>query len=373
MSHIQNNLIIQDLSNSDNQKSFINTFLNAVPYIGALLDDSNRVLIFNDNFVSILAPDASGSIIGKRPGEIFGCINQLCDYEVCGSTPACQYCGIPKAIIDSQKSGCRTEGTVQLLTFRYNKNGALDLKVIAIPILLNGHNHTIITFEDLSAENRRRMFERIFFHDLTNSVGALMGMSEIFESDPGAINTENLNILSVIAKKIYDEIQSQRILLYAETNELAVQKTTTDIADLLKKVIAQMSFTATNQQKKVTLYNSEPCYCTTDIVLLHRVLINLLKNAIEAIQPGATIICDYQNDHDYLTISINNPGVIADEIKYHIFQRSFSTKGRGRGTGTYSVKLFTEQYLGGIAFFSSEPESGTTFFVKIPLNSSSTL
>jgi signal transduction histidine kinase len=371
MSQIHNDSLNQELSDLDNQKSFINTFLNAVPYIGALLDDSNRVLFFNDNFVSLLAPDASGSITGKRPGEIFGCINLLHDYDVCGSTPACQYCGIPKTIIDSQKSGCRTEGTVHLLTFRNNKNLALDLKVIAIPVFWGEHNHTIVTFEDISADYRRQMLERVFFHDLINSVGALMGMSEIFECDPEAINSENLKILSESAKKIYDEIQSQRILLYADTNELAVQKTTSDIADLIQKVIEQMNFTSKNQQKTVILNRSEPCYCTTDIVLLQRVLLNLLKNAIEAIQPGSTIICDYQNDHEYLTISINNPGVIADEIKYHIFQRSFSTKGSGRGTGTYSVKLFTEQYLGGITFFTSEPESGTTFYVKIPLNSSS--
>ena len=44
-----------------------------------------------------------------------------------------------------------------------------------------------------------------------------------------------------------------------------------------------------------------------------------------------------------------------------IFQRSFSSKGDGRGLGTYSVKLLTERYLGGSVAFDSTLEQGTTF------------
>jgi sensor histidine kinase regulating citrate/malate metabolism len=50
-----------------------------------------------------------------------------------------------------------------------------------------------------------------------------------------------------------------------------------------------------------------------------------------------------------------------------IFQRSFSTKGSGRGIGTYSMKLLTEQYLGGEILVESSQENGTTFTVVIPL------
>jgi nitrogen fixation/metabolism regulation signal transduction histidine kinase len=362
----QSDSINHELLNLDSQKFFIETFLNTVPYIGAILDDSNRVLLHNKNFTMVLARTSTDSIIGKRPGDIFGCVNALRGSDGCGSTPACQYCGILRTVDNSRKTGCRTEDTVHILASNNNQTAALDLKIIATPFTWGTYSYTIVTFEDLSAEHRRQMLERIFFHDIINSVGALMGLSEIFESDPESINRENLNILSESAKKIYDEVQSQKILLYAETHELAVVKVSIDIAGILKKIIEQMIFTAKSQQKDIILNKSESVYCTTDIVLLQRVLLNLLKNAIDAIQPGSVITCDYYSDNDYATISINNPGVIPDEVKYHIFQRSFSTKGAGRGVGTYSVKLLTEQYLGGIAFFSSEPETGTTFYVRIP-------
>jgi sensor histidine kinase regulating citrate/malate metabolism len=53
------------------------------------------------------------------------------------------------------------------------------------------------------------------------------------------------------------------------------------------------------------------------------------------------------------------------EIQLQVFQRSCSTKGDGRGTGTYSIRLLSS-YLLGAASFSSTPEEGTTFHVTLP-------
>ena len=50
-----------------------------------------------------------------------------------------------------------------------------------------------------------------------------------------------------------------------------------------------------------------------------------------------------------------------------IFKRSFSTKGKGRGLGTYSVRLLAENYLKGKAGFISNEKEGTIFFVDLPV------
>jgi signal transduction histidine kinase len=347
-------------------ESFFQTFLEALPFIGIILDQDRKILYYNNKLPLVLSLNSSESIVGKRPGDLFGCLNALCNSDGCGFHPACQYCGILRTVIESQQRGSRTENKTELLTFRNNQNSALDLNVIATPFTYQNHQCIIVTFEDLSAENRRRMLERIFFHDITNSVGSLMGLSELFEGNLQSITSEDVALLSYSARKIYDEIQSQKILLYAETNELTAVKVHVNAADLINESVKQMNFVAKSQNKNIVVVKSEPIYCTTDIILFQRVLINLLKNAIEAVPSEATITCDYFDDNNSLTITVNNPGVIPDEIKYHIFRRSYSTKGIGRGVGTYSVKLLVEQYLGGLTFFSSEPENGTTFYVRIP-------
>ena len=48
-----------------------------------------------------------------------------------------------------------------------------------------------------------------------------------------------------------------------------------------------------------------------------------------------------------------------------MFQRSFSTKGAGRGLGTYSIKLLGEKYLNGKVGFISEQGRGTIFSVEL--------
>jgi signal transduction histidine kinase len=65
---------------------------------------------------------------------------------------------------------------------------------------------------------------------------------------------------------------------------------------------------------------------------------------------------------------VHNDGVIAPEVQLRVFQRSFSTKARGRGLGTYGMKLLGERVLGGEVSFRSEPASGTTFLLTLPLD-----
>jgi hypothetical protein len=107
----------------------------------------------------------------------------------------------------------------------------------------------------------------------------------------------------------------------------------------------------------------------TDRALLRRVLGNLLKNALEAVQPGDQVRMDAVPTVQGVAYHVYNPGFIAPEIQMQIFQRSFSTKGEaGRGIGTHSVKLLTESYLGGKVSFVSTEEEGTTFTVTLPLD-----
>jgi len=63
-----------------------------------------------------------------------------------------------------------------------------------------------------------------------------------------------------------------------------------------------------------------------------------------------------------------------EAVQLQMFQPSFSTKGaKGRGIGSYSVKLLTEKYLQGKVWFVSREPEGTTFFVALPLPSEDVL
>ena len=91
---------------------------------------------------------------------------------------------------------------------------------------------------------------------------------------------------------------------------------------------------------------------------------NMVKNALEAGTGIVTIDC--RQEDNKTRVSVHNAEVIPEKARFQLFQPSFSTKGTGRGFGTYSIKLLTERYLAGKVGFTSSEGDGTTFFIKIP-------
>jgi sensor histidine kinase regulating citrate/malate metabolism len=93
----------------------------------------------------------------------------------------------------------------------------------------------------------------------------------------------------------------------------------------------------------------------------------MLKNALEAslTEEIITIGCD-EVSTDNLCFWVHNPQYLRADVRDKIFSRSFSTKGNGRGIGTYSIKLIGERYLKGSVTFTSSIDTGTTFSITLP-------
>lgn len=105
----------------------------------------------------------------------------------------------------------------------------------------------------------------------------------------------------------------------------------------------------------------------TDPHFIIRSLGNLIKNALEAVGSGQKVSLSAQEYGENIRFVITNDGVIPKHIQLQIFNRSFSTKAKkGRGIGTYSVKLLIENYLKGKVSFISNDEEQTKFIVEIP-------
>jgi sensor histidine kinase regulating citrate/malate metabolism len=93
---------------------------------------------------------------------------------------------------------------------------------------------------------------------------------------------------------------------------------------------------------------------------------NLLKNGLEASLEEEKVTIGCTKTEENIRFWVHNLSLMSEKVKMQVFQRSFSTKGRGRGIGTYSVKLLGENYLKGKVSFTSEVGQGTTFFIDLP-------
>jgi signal transduction histidine kinase len=342
----------------------MHAILDAVPDAVVMLNRHRQIIFANHSTLTLLGRD-NGQLLGLRPGEALNCMHAYESAGGCGTTAFCSTCGAVRAILRSQ----RGEADVQECRIIIRgSSDALDLRVWTVPFKLGDEKLTIFTIHDIRDEKRRRALERIFFHDVLNTAGAISASTEIILDAGSAQPGEFIQLLSVLADRLIEEVKSQRDLLSAENNELAANWARIDGGALVNAMADSYRLhpAAEGRFIQVAPLQAETTFIS-DPVLLRRVLGNMLKNALEATEPGDTVTLGCRLHGDKIEFWVHNPTVMPRDVQLQVFQRSFSTKGNGRGLGTYSMRLLSERYLGGHVTFDSSPVEGTTFRALYPL------
>lgn len=103
---------------------------------------------------------------------------------------------------------------------------------------------------------------------------------------------------------------------------------------------------------------------------LRRVLLNLLKNSLEAMPQGGkvTVSAAVRNRHLILAIQDTGLGIAPEHLK-SLFTPFFSTKEGGSGLGLTICRGIIEQHRGQIEF-ASEVGRGATVTIRLPLQAS---
>lgn len=100
---------------------------------------------------------------------------------------------------------------------------------------------------------------------------------------------------------------------------------------------------------------------------VNQVLLNLLLNAIQAMDKPGTIHVSLQRDHEFAMITVADQGKgIAPENLSNIFRPFFTTKGHGTGLGLSLSRRIVEAHGGDIRV-RSEVGKGTQFDVRLPI------
>jgi K+-sensing histidine kinase KdpD len=229
---------------------------------------------------------------------------------------------------------------------------------------------TLVTIIDISETKRKRALERIFFHDVLNKTASLTGAFELL-NDKSNDNTEEKNELIQLSDEIIndlnEEILLQKNLMDAESGDLETKISSFSTREIIEESVKQIMQYPETENKNVVIHGNvadEEIY--SDPILLKRIIINMLKNAVEALGNKETVKIGCNSEQNKVKIWVYNPGFIPKDVQIQIFERTFSTKDRNRGLGTYSMKLLGEQYLGGKVDFVSTKEEGTTFFIRLP-------
>jgi PAS domain-containing protein len=356
---------LQDIvrqSDALSQASLLTRTLDAMPTLCMILNKERQVVFANRAFLRLLGLEDLSSVCGLRPGEALGCLHAFERHEGCGTTEFCRTCGAVKAILAGQQG---TEDVQECRIIRGGDSDALDLRVWATPITVGSESYIMFTAADISDEKRRAVLERIFFHDIINTAGGILGCSELLADDSEKDFDKFVKTLQLLSARLIQELDAQRHLIAAESGELSVKPSTIETVALLEEVVAQHNGNGRGRFIKVSPASKNISF-ESDRVLLRRVIDNLLKNALEAARDGETITIGSGQAESGVEFWVHNPGTMERDVQLQMFQRSFSTKGAGRGIGTYSVRLLTQRYLKGTVSFTSSLEEGTIFRVTYP-------
>jgi signal transduction histidine kinase len=360
---------IQDVTRSP----IVVALLDAADAILLVLNAERQIVAFNGR-ARAAAPAASP---GRRPGEALRCLNAR-GPGGCGTAIACETCGALGATLACQQHRGPVEAEC-LITSEIANGTSLEFNVRASPVLIEGRPFTVFSLRDISAEKRRDALEQVFFHDVLNTVAGLRGWAARLQQ-PSANHARAGERIDVLSRQIEREIRDHRTLMLAEDGGLVPSWDPIQASDLLRELEGIFSSHVAAKERHLVIEPISPDVAIrTDPSLLMRVLVNMTRNALEATPERGTVRvwCDSipaevpRSDGiagASVRFAVHNGGAIPPEVQARIFQRSFSTKAqRGRGLGTYGMKLLGERYLGGAVSFVSHAQSGTIFSITLPV------
>jgi len=346
----------------------LSNVLSAVPEFVAVLNKNRQVVYANRALVHFLSSESPLPLCGRRPGELFNCIHATEMENGCGTSASCRDCGAVQAILETQSTNTSRSRECTIVTRDQNKELTYNFRVITTPFLIEGEQFVLFSLSDIGDQKRKGALERIFFHDILNTASSLKVYIELIRrSSSAGTSLQFVEDLEAITDSLIEEIHSQKMLVSAENGTLEVQKNLISSGELANHVVKLFVHDELAEGKNIEIAPfSESLSFISDEAILRRVLVNAVKNALEAAEKGSTVTIGLGGSGTRIEYSVHNDGAIEESVRKNIFKRYYSTKGGNRGLGTYSMKLLTEQYLGGEVRFGSTPDEGTTFTFIVP-------
>jgi PAS domain S-box-containing protein len=186
---------------------------------------------------------------------------------------------------------------------------------------------------------------------------------------------ELLDILQKVAaqaKRAGDIIRHTRTFLRKETP----QRQLIDVDDLVRNAAELVAPEARRNHVTVSLLLGRKLPAAmADPIQIEQVILNLARNAIEAMQGPERRLTfrTMARDHDTIEISIADTGPgLSPEARKHLFEEFFTTKPGGMGMGLSISRSIIEAHDGGQLWATTEPGGGTTFHLQLPAHKGAT-
>ena len=258
-----------------------------------------------------------------------------------------------------------------------NERGNVHLSIRVSEMTLQDKHVRILAINDINSELDDKEIDswirltRVLTHEIMNSVTPITSLSDTLLSLHQNADDEirnGLEVISTTGKSLISFVESYRKFTHIPTPEptlFYVQK----FAERMVK-LARHHTNFPNITINVSVEPSD-LIVYADENLISQVVLNLLKNAMQAIgceqADGLIEVKAYCNEEEAVLIEVSNNGpVIPQEEAEHIFVPFFTTKEGGSGIGLSISRQIMRLSGGSIALKSAPAAKRTTFVLTFP-------
>ncbi len=252
----------------------------------------------------------------------------------------------------------------QLYQQQQDFNQALEIQVAKRTAELKAAQAKLIEREKLAAIGQ---FASMIVHEIRNpTTTILMGLNALSKLELSQRDRLRLSLALEEGERLQNLLQE--ILLYAKPQILKSEEI--ELNQFLSEMLfalQEMPQAAERQIKLIPLKRTVTINGDRD--KLKQVIINLVKNACEAIEPGGVVTCSLASDRDpnYVRIQVHNGGTpIPEDILPKLTEPFVSQKSGGTGLGLAIVKQIVTAHQGTLSI-QSTAEAGTKIGFTLPI------
>ncbi len=266
------------------------------------------------------------------------------------------------------------------ISFRVgNKNLTLLVSINMLSDNPGKYSGFVAVFEDLTEiEKAQRMaawreVARRIAHEVKNPLTPIqLSAQRLKKRYSNMVPAEDAKVFEECTSMIIDQAEGLKQLVNEFSNYARMPVSNPrpeDIGQVIREAVGLYQDTRSNITVTCRNSSSVPIF-KLDREQIKRVMINLLDNAITAIEDKGEIVVDlsYLEDQEIVRIEVADNGRgIAPEHRMRLFEPYFSTKKHGTGLGLAIVNTIIRDHKGFIEVQDNEPQ-GTRFIIELPVN-----
>ena len=201
-------------------------------------------------------------------------------------------------------------------------------------------------------------------HEIRNPLTVVKGFLQLYEKDNTYENSERHYSLLINELNSAEQVISQFLSIAKPDKDTETELV--NVKGVLQSVTDLLNTYGLLHHNEIELSVVEDCYIAASTIEFKQLLINIIKNAIEASKVGDSVVVIAERNKDLVEIKVTDCGQgMSKEEMESLGTPFYSLKSKGTGLGMMICYNIAAKYKGTIHFDSVKGE-GTTVTIRFP-------